>query len=428
MKGKPRLAAVLEDLARQGLTTAEVYAKAGRSRRFERGVGGEAVAMSEEAGWAVRAGDDRCSLFAAAAGEPEPDFPWPQPDGARLVLPAPGPPVPWSEPPDFAAPLSAEREGLALLAGVERALSEELPGARLLSASLDDGASESWLLSSRGVEAAWRSRAAALHLVAAEPGGASATLAAAEPEARRFRPRAMARRLATSLSIAAQGKPPERDRASLLLAPAVGCRLLAGLLPLLVGPEAERRVARFTDRAGRLGSEALTLVDDGRLDGGALAAPCDGEGIATREAILVEGGRLRQTLGANPPEGKAPGGAVRRPGFRDLPRPAPSHLYLRPQPKIAVAALLSQVARGYYLIDASGPGRFDLGEDRFELPVRGFALAAGRARAPVAGAHLAGAISSLLHGVQAVARDLEFLPLDGMIGAPTLLVTGIEIT
>jgi predicted Zn-dependent protease len=100
---------------------------------------------------------------------------------------------------------------------------------------------------------------------------------------------------------------------------------------------------------------------------------------------------------------------------------------VKPQPRVSVAALLSQVSRGYYLIDAPAPGRFDLEADRFELPVRGFALEAGRARASVSGALLTGTIASLLHGIQAVARDLELIPLDGMIGSPTLLVTGIEI-
>jgi hypothetical protein len=40
---------------------------------------------------------------------------------------------------------------------------------------------------------------------------------------------------------------------------------------------------------------------------------------------------------------------------------------------------------------------------------------------------LAGGIGALLRGVGAVARDLRFFPLGGMIGAPTLLLTGLEI-
>jgi hypothetical protein len=105
----------------------------------------------------------------------------------------------------------------------------------------------------------------------------------------------------------------------------------------------------------------------------------------------------------------------------------PTHLYIRPQPQTSVAALLGAVARGYYLLDATGPGRFDCEGDRFSLPVCGFAVIGGRASAPVARAWLCGSLGGFLRGLEGVARDLVFLPLDGLLGSPTLLVTGLEI-
>jgi predicted Zn-dependent protease len=94
---------------------------------------------------------------------------------------------------------------------------------------------------------------------------------------------------------------------------------------------------------------------------------------------------------------------------------------------VAAGSLLAGLARGYYLLDAAGAGSFDPAADRFELPVCGFAVNGGRAVAPVSRAVLAGGIGALLRGVQAVARDLAFLPLDGMIGSPSLLVTGLAL-
>jgi hypothetical protein len=61
------------------------------------------------------------------------------------------------------------------------------------------------------------------------------------------------------------------------------------------------------------------------------------------------------------------------------------------------------------------------------LPVCGFAVRSGRAGAPVAGAWLCGAIGAFLRGISGVGRDLTFHPLDGMIGAPTVLATGLEL-
>ena len=62
------------------------------------------------------------------------------------------------------------------------------------------------------------------------------------------------------------------------------------------------------------------------------------------------------------------------------------------------------------------------------MPVCGFAVQSGRASAPVAGAWLSGGIGAFLKGIAGVGRDLTFHPLDGMIGAPTVLVTGLELS
>jgi predicted Zn-dependent protease len=145
--------------------------------------------------------------------------------------------------------------------------------------------------------------------------------------------------------------------------------------------------------------------------------------------VLIEAGEFRQPLLAwhQARAGEAAAGCARRASWRDLPAPGPTHLYVRPRPGAAVAGLLAAVVRGYYLLDAPAAGLFDFDADRFALPVRGFAVSGGRAVAPVGGAVLTGGISALLRGVAAVGRDLAFFPLDGMIGAPSLLLTGLEL-
>ncbi|HVR09060.1 MAG TPA: metallopeptidase TldD-related protein [Thermoanaerobaculia bacterium] len=437
---------VLRDLVRRGLPEVEVLTKRGRSRRLALDLGAETSAFTQERAWAVRASSRRDSFFVAGAGELPAGEAWPEPTGRAFRLPEPEPVPPWSQPSDFEAPLIGESEGLRLLAGLGRELESELPGARLLQATLEDGSSEGELASSRGMRVAFRRRLATLHLEAAGPGrgpgrpGAGAALYLAAREARRFHPQALARRLADRLSVEATGQPfwqgsggggAGASRTELLLAPPVAVALLAHLLPLLVGPEAAARTAPMRDRQGRIGSERLTIVDDGRLAGGALECPVDGEGMSTREAVLVEGGVFQQPLLAWwQANGAAPGaatGCCRRPSWRDLPVPGPTHLYLRPDPRLSVAALLADIGAGHYLIDATGPARFDPAGDQFALPVCGFAVEAGRATAPIAGAWLCGTAAALFKGIAAVARDLSFLPLNGMLGSPTLLVTGLEL-
>ena len=62
------------------------------------------------------------------------------------------------------------------------------------------------------------------------------------------------------------------------------------------------------------------------------------------------------------------------------------------------------------------------------VPVVGFTVERGRPASPLAGATVEGSVGGLLRGIDAVARVLAFSPLaGGMIGAPSLLVSGLEI-
>ncbi len=447
---EPALEAVLRALSRRGLAAAEVFVKRGRSRRVESMEPTSTAAFVQERAWAVRAGDESGSLFAGGTGEPRPEGPWPAPSGRPLALPAPATsePASWSTPADFDAPLVGEAEGLRLLASLGRELDSALPGARLLRAALEDGWSEGELASSRGVRAKMRHRVASLHIEArweargparggpqssgGSSGSGTASLYLAAREARRFDPKAVARRLAVLLSIAAAPPADPGETPEVVLAPPVAARLLAGLTPLLVGPQAASHGERFRDGDGRLASAATTIVDDGRLPGGIFESGVDGEGVPCREVTLVEAGIFRQPLLSWRDADRAAGaasGCSRRPSWRDLPVPGPTHLYLKPDPRLAPSTLVGAVRRGAYALDVEGGAGLavDWESGRFALPVCGFVLENGRAASPLRGVWLTGEVPRLLRGLQAVARDLTFQLLDGMIGAPTVLATGIEL-
>lgn len=427
------LTEILEDLGRQGLEEIEVYAKRGRSRTLLLNAGRHATSLNQEEGWAVRAGDRRRSFYYAASGPPKPRTSWPEPDGLGLRLPSPRPQPSWTEPSELDVPLIGESEGQAFLEGLSRALDHELTGARLLVAKLEDGSSESQLISSRETRARVRQRAAALYLEAAGPrrGVPSVSLYLAERAARRFNPKALARRLTDRLLVGERGEAPMRDRGELLLAPPVAARMLAALAELWIGPEAERRCAALADRQGKIAAPVLTVIDNGRLPGGVFEAPVDGEGQPTREVVIVEAGGFRQPLLAWWQTTAKPlraSGCVLRPGWRDLPRPGPTHLYVRPEPTVAVSTLLAGIQRGYFLLDLDGVPEVDLDADRLALPVCGFAVESGRTTGAISHAWVVGAISSWLHGLVAVGRDLAFFPLSaGLVGSPSLLIKGLEL-
>lgn len=444
------LVEIVDVLDEAGWSEAEVIHKTGRSRSHRFRLGGFVSSLRREEGWAVRAGDDRRSFFYAAAGAPDPEAPWPEGDGQGLRLPSSRPVPAWKEPAELDAPLVGETEAQALFDSLDRELDTELPGARLVQGHLDDGSSEQQLASSRDVRTVVRQRAATLwveaRLRSSLGGKASARrsvragLELTARDARRFGPRDLARRLADRLTVAQRGEAPARDRGDFLLAPDVIVALLEALGSLWQGPQAPKRVAPFIDRSGRLASRLVTLVDDGRLAGAVTEAPVDGEGQPTREIVLIDQGVYRQPLlswrqlpelaeghGIRRAEAKG-SGCSRRAGWRDLPEPGPTHLYLRHDPDVGVGSLLQELTRGYYLLTTWGAVRVDLVSGRFSAPVTGFAIDGGRATGSVRGAWLVGSVSSLLAGVLAVARDLTFLPRgQGLIGSPSVLVKGLEL-
>lgn len=424
---------VLSTLADGGWPEAEVFHKQGRSRTLQYTPYGDVTSLRQEEGWAVRAGDQRRSFYYAATGRPTPRARWPDADGLGLRLPSARPAPAWTAPSILDAPLIGESEARGLFEGLAKELDRELPGARLLAGDLDDGSSESLLASSREVTARVRHRAASLRLEAAHatPGQRHVTLDVADRDARRFSPAVLARRLADLLAVGETNSTRPRDRGELLLAPSVAVGLLAALGELWIGPEAEQLSATLADRRGRIGSSAFTLVDNGRLAGGVLEAPFDGEGQPTREVVLVEEGALRQPLLAWWQTRSAihrASGCCLRPSWRDLPRAGATHLYLQPDPKLRVASMIEDLTRGYYLIHLAGPPRVEADLSRFAAPVSGFAIAGGRPTGTVAEAWLVGSVSTLLCGIVAKARDLTFSTVrGGMVGSPTLLVKGLEL-
>lgn len=433
MSVSPGAEALLAELLRRGFGEVEIYEKSGRSRRFSRDAGRSSgatavrttQAAATEAGWALRAGDRRRSLFFAATGSADPGVELPEatPHALRLPEHAPASALPETAEPE--SPPATESAAAMLFAAIERELRRELPASRLASAGLEEGASESALVASSGISTAWRARAAWLRLEV-EDRGRRCRFEGAERELRQFEPRALALRLVDrlcALEEAGGGAAAALDAdLPLLLAAPLAARLVQAIAPLLLGPAAQERIAGL----GALSPE-LTLADDGRFAAGVLTAPVDGEGLPTGRALLVEAGRFVRPLLAWWEAGQvAVPGCARRASWRDLPRRAPTHLFVEPS-TTAVVDLVASGGAGAYLLDAEGAVRVDPVSLSFEVAVSGLHLVAGRAVSPLGAARLCGDLRSLLTGIRARGRDLFFVPGDGMFGAPSLLVAGLRV-
>ena len=119
-------------------------------------------------------------------------------------------------------------------------------------------------------------------------------------------------------------------------------------------------------------------------------------------------------------EERPPIGLRPRHSWRELPQTGPSHLFLEPNQDHAVGSLLESITRGYYLIDGEVT-RFAPREDRLVFEGPGFEIHRGRVVGPVRRVRFEWSLVGFWPSVQAVARDLVFVPVRGAVGCPSLL-------
>jgi PmbA protein len=135
----------------------------------------------------------------------------------------------------------------------------------------------------------------------------------------------------------------------------------AAFLGVLVGALSAEAVQKgrslFASRVGEVvASEAVTLVDDGRLLEGPAAAPFDDEGVPTQRTSLIQRGRLAQllhnTYTARRGRTLSTGNAGRA-GYRSPPGVSSTNLVLEPG-RLQLAELLARADGGVYVQDATG--------------------------------------------------------------------------
>jgi predicted Zn-dependent protease len=451
---------------RTGAPGAELYVKVGNTRRIEidpwmtpapadPGDLQAQVAILDERGWALRAGGANRALFLADSG------PLPEPSGWRrlsrhslrpgtLRLPSPSPaPTPGTAPAPAAGagehrPDDEETAGLAFLHAVLRRLGERMPEARLIRARLDSGASAAVLASTTGVTGRTALRLTTVELdFTASRGGrhAHCRLHRATSNLSSLSADSIASEIEERLTLATAPAPPFLPAGEVVVSPALGCHLLVLLAPLLRGRGGWRRL-RELGAGRRLGPPQLQIVDDGALDGGWMSAELDDEGVPTRAVALVRDGEPGEPLLSWEDDGWSgftAAGCRRRSGWRALPELFHSHLYIAGGTE-AAESIRTGIVHGCYLLDRAHDGRCHAtfepstsgsaggsGEGRFEVDAIGQVLRRGAVLGEAPRVRLTGSVRQLLQGIRAIGDDLRFLPAPGAVGAPTLLLTGLQV-
>jgi len=201
--------------------------------------------------------------------------------------------------------------------------------------------------------------------------------------------------------------------------------MLGNLVACLSGGAVYRKTSFLAGKLGeRIGSDAVTVIDDGRRPGGLGSRPFDAEGQATRRTVAVEQGRLASFLldsySARKLGLRSTGNAAR--SATSAPGVAPTNLWLEPG-KTSLAALIRDTERGLLVTGLFGQG-FNPVTGDFSRGARGFWIERGERAFPVEEITVAGNLADLLRDVDRVADDLLWL---GSLGAPSFRVARLTV-
>ena len=221
-------------------------------------------------------------------------------------------------------------------------------------------------------------------------------------------------------------KPLKTQKAPVIFHADVGYALLGGILGAVNGERVLQGASFLGKRMGqKIGSELVTLIDDGTLEKGAASEPFDGEGVPTQKRIIVEKGVLKgfmyNTIVAKRAGVQSTGNASRG-GFSSLPGIGPHQFYLaasqaKPEDiiKATKTGLLVKEVTGYGINPVNG---------NFSGGASGFWIEDGKIAFPVKGLTIAGTADEMLNGIEMAGDDID---LSRRMATPTFRIRLLQI-
>jgi PmbA protein len=216
---------------------------------------------------------------------------------------------------------------------------------------------------------------------------------------------------------------PKTQRAPVVLDPFAASAFLGVLAGALSAESVQKRRSLFADLAGeRVGAEAFTLVDDGRLLHGPSACPFDDEGVPSGRTELITAGVLSgfmhntYTAGRG---GTTSTGNASRAGYRSTPGVGTSNFYVEPGSS-SFDDLVRAAGDGVLIQEVSGvhSGANPISGE-FSVGATGLRITGGELGEPLREMTIASTVPEMLRAVTAVGSDLRFF---SSVGAPSILV------
>lgn len=195
----------------------------------------------------------------------------------------------------------------------------------------------------------------------------------------------------------------------------------------------QKGLSLLKDRIGdKIGSPAVTIVDNPLLREGIKSRPFDDEGVAAYTKEVVKDGSLTTllyNLKTAAKDGVKSTGNAAKASYASPVEVAPSNFYFQPGDK-DFPALLTALNDGLFITELNGlhSGANAVSGD-FSLAAKGFLVKGGQIEGPVEQITFSGNFYKVLENVEAVGSDLKFgYPMGkSYFGSPTLLVSEIAI-
>jgi PmbA protein len=213
--------------------------------------------------------------------------------------------------------------------------------------------------------------------------------------------------------------------------PEPGNPIVQSLFGMIEADSVQKGKSPFRGKIGQMvASDVLTLLDDGTLAGGLGTRPYDGEGIATTRTMVIEKGILKNylydTYTAKKGKTKSTGNASRG-GYHSKPLIFPTNFFIQPSNTDA-KDITGGVENGILITELSGlHAGINHATADFSVPAKGIVIEGGEPAYPVDNIAISGNLFDFLKNISAVGNDLNWEPIEGMIGAPTFKVDNLRI-
>jgi len=216
-------------------------------------------------------------------------------------------------------------------------------------------------------------------------------------------------------------RKPQTMRVPVLFERDVAASVLSDVFSALSAANVAVGNSWLAERIGtRIGSEYVTIVDDGTLPGLLGTAPFDGEGVPTRRTAVFERGELRtflydtyyaRKLGGRS-TGNGSGGGV-----------SPNNFYLEAG-ALSLDEIVAQTKRGVLVMDTIGFAT-EYASGTYSRGARGYYIENGEIAYPIEEFTIAGTFPEMLAGIDLVANDLRF---DAAVVSPSFRVAEMTVS